>query len=333
MHTIAPVVACCIVHRMQLLGIKNLVNSWYSYCSHYPTMTLLTLELIVICCSLSQLLEFSRVAALTTNLVTVSTNDSEVGSCLLAHNRASILSSMNNNIIETLTELVTVPQCGDGLWYQVAYLNMNDSTQECPFNWMEGSTPSVRGCGRPTSTGASCSGEYFSTGSLQYSKVCGRVIGYQNGSTDSFNKGSPHSIDEPYVDGVSVTHGVPRVHIWTFSAGATESRYFFYPSDCPCAYPGGNYGTRAPSFVGDNYFCESGNPGVGLQFGGVIFDADPVWDGEMCEGECCSNGKSPPWFSVTLPNPTYDDIEVRICGDEDTRNEDTPIQLLEMYIQ
>ena len=43
----------------------------------------------------------------------------------------------------------------------------------------------------------------------------------------------------------------------------------------------------------------------------------------MCEGECCSNGKSPPWFSVTLPNPTYDDIEVRICGDEGTRNEDT----------
>lgn len=39
----------------------------------------------------------------------------------------------------------------------------------------------------------------------------------------------------------------------------------------------------------------------------------------------------PPWFSVDLPNPTTDDIEVRICaGNSD---EDTPIGLLELYIQ
>ena len=66
--------------------------------------------------------------------------------------------------------------------------------------------------------------------------------------------------------------------------------------------------------------------------GGIIFEDDPVWDGEQCEGECCSNGKSPPWFSVSFPNPTSDDIEVHICGDEGTHNEDTPIQLLEIII-
>ena len=67
----------------------------------------------------------------------------------------------------------------------------------------------------------------------------------------------------------------------------------------------------------------------------VVFKDDPVWDGEQCEGECCSNGKYSPWFSATLPNPTSDDIEVRICGDEGTHNEDTLIQLpvLEIYIQ
>ena len=42
--------------------------------------------------------------------------------------------------------------------------------------------------------------------------------------------------------------------------------------------------------------------------------------------------KSPLWFSVQLPNPTMDDIEVRICGDESADNEDTPIGLLEIYI-
>ena len=88
-----------------------------------------------------------------------------------------------------------------------------------------------------------------------------------------------------------------------------------------------------PSFVGDSYFCESGNQDRELGSISGLFENDPVWDGEQCEGECCSNGKSPPWFSVTLPNPTTDDIEVRICEDEDTLDEDTPIQLLEIFIQ
>ena len=67
---------------------------------------------------------------------------------------------------------------------------------------------------------------------------------------------------------------------------------------------------------------------------GQFFVIDKLWDGQQCdhEGTCCTT-KSPPWFSVELPNPTNDDIEVRICGDEGTDNEDTPIELLEIYIQ
>ena len=119
---------------------------------------------------------------------------------------------------------------------------------------------------------------------------------------------------------------------WTFAAGASEARVANHSTNCPCANPAANT-IPPPSFVGDDYFCESGNPGDGLGSGGVVFGDDPVWDGEQCEGECCSNGKSPPWFSVTLPNPTSDDIEIRICADEGTQNENTPIQLLEIYIQ
>ena len=232
-------------------------------------------------------------------------------------------------ISTTVTGLMRAPQCGDGLWYRVAYLNMNDSTQQCPSNWMEISTP-IRTCGRPTSTGASCPSEHFSTGSLQYSKVCGRAIGYQIGTTDSFDlrQSSNNGIDDPYVDGVSVTHGIPRTHIWTFAVGNSEGMVANYTYNCPCANPA----ALPPSFVGDSYFCESGNSG-GAAVSETFFDSDPVWDGEQCEGECCSNGKFPPWFSVTLPNPTFDDIEVRICDDEGTQNEDNLIQLFEMFIQ
>ena len=286
-------------------------------------MISIILQLLIISCSQPAVFHVSAVD-LTSNAVIVLID--QVESCPSVLNT---LLSVRNNTLSIISGLKAVPLCGDGLWYRVAYLNMNDSTQECPSNWMEINTP-VRTCGRPPSTEASCSGEYFSTGYLQYSKVCGRVIGYQDGSTDAFAT-SMDNINCPYVDGVSVTHGMPRTHIWTFAVGASEATVANHITNCPCANPAGNI-APPPSFVDDDYFCESGNQGKGSGSGSGGID-DPIWDGENCEGECCSDGKSPPWFSVTLPNPTSDDIEVRICADEGTQNEDTTIQLLEIYIQ
>ena len=279
-----------------------------------------------------------RSYALTSIPTVVQPNRSSPYSCLTAKERESALLSQKRSILYSLSQLIVVPQCGDGLWYRIAHLNMNDSTQECPSNWTEISS-SVRTCGRPTSSGPSCPAVFFSTGSLQYSRVCGRAIGFQDGSTDGFQRFGEQadsytmSVDSFYVDGLSVTHGgVPRTHIWTYAVGATESNNDMnYSTDCPCtnstnAFP-------APDFVGNNYFCESGNRGAGLGERTTFFESDPVWDGEQCEEDCCRNGKSPPWFSVTLPSLTTDDIEVRICGDEATDNEDTPVQLLEIYVQ
>ena len=246
----------------------------------------------------------------------------------------SVVSHINSYISFFLAELKTAPQCGDGLWYRVAYLNMSNSTQECPSPWMEISTP-VRTCGRQTSMGASCSSKTFPTRALQYSRVCGRAIGYQYGNPGAFNlHGRPqiNSPDDNYVDGVSVTHGIPRTHIWTYAVGVSGVKFFDHSGNCPCTNPAATTNVLPPHFIGDSYFCESGNQENSVEVSD-FFEDDPVWDGEQCEGECCSNGKSPPWFSVTLPNPTSDDIEVRICGDEGTHNEDTPIQLLEIYIQ
>ena len=253
--------------------------------------------------------------------------------CFSVEERGSAIATVR----EILNELILVPQCGDRLWYRITHLNMNDFTQDCPSNWREISSP-VRTCGRPTSSGPSCPGVFFSTGSVQYSRVCGRAIGFQNGSTDSFRRfgqqAALHSmnVDTYYVDGLSVTHGgVPRTHIWTFAVGATDAHVENpYLTNCPCAY---RNASSVPGFVGDNYFCESGNREAGLRPHTNFFEHDPVWDGEQCERDCCGNGKSPPWFSVTLPSPTTDNIEVRICGDEGTDNEDTPVQLLEIYIQ
>ena len=97
---------------------------------------------------------------------------------------------------------------------------------------------------------------------------------------------------------------------------------------CPCSFISDPY--RPPPYMENNYYCESGNP---TEMYMQVFSNDPIWDGKKCEGTCRIGAKSPPWFSVQLPAPTTDMIEVSICADESTDNEDTPIELLEIYVQ
>ena len=228
---------------------------------------------------------------------------------------------------DNVTQLPSEHPCGGSGWRHVAYLNMSDLSQQCPSVWQEITTPH-RVCGR-RSARASCEGLSYSTGSEQYDRVCGRIIGYQRGTPDAF---IGWSIDSYYLDGVSVTYGSPRQHIWSFVGGIDESdtRSFLL---CPCV-AGSTNGNRIPSFVGQNYFCESGL----TQWDGRAFllwpNGDPLWDGQGCgpTSSCCTFN-SPPWFNVQLSSPTTDDIEVRICGNQDIGDEDTPIQLIELYIK
>ena len=225
-----------------------------------------------------------------------------------------------------------VPQCGDGIWYQIVAINMSSADSQCPDGWVEENEEGVRACGRG-SVGPSCQSVLLnSEHRMRYSRVCGRAIGYQYGSTDAFldNLNDVVPIDQPYVDGLSITYGSPRQHIWTFAAGHEVPA----PAEhnCPCsAYPG----VSPPPYVGNNWYCESGTPdGTTV----ILYPDDPLWDGEDCRdgGTCCSmrNGNSPPWFSVDLPAPTSDYVEARICSNElsDTQ-EDTFINIFEIYIQ
>ena len=216
-------------------------------------------------------------------------------------------------------------------WRRVAYLNMSDPSQHCPSVWQEITTPH-RVCGRRSTIG-SCEGLTYTTGSEQYDQVCGRIIGYQLRTPDAF-RGSSQSIDTFYLEGVSVTHGSPRQHIWSFAGGLDErSSGSSLPSDrCPCV-DGSTNENLIPSFVGQNYFCESG---ITQWDGRFIFwrNGDPLWDGQGCgpTSSCCTFN-SPPWFNVQLSSPTTDDIEIRICGQRGIGDEDTPIQLIELYVK
>ena len=260
------------------------------------------------------------------SLIIVHGNDQET--CPSTKQRNITLQKVEDNVYQCLSNGSILPQCGEGIWYRVAYLNMADSSQQCPSAWRVYNTNQFRACGRPVSTVASRPSQIFPI-SRQYSKVCGRVIGIQVASPDAFSDGRGSDINGTYMDGVSITRGSPRHHIWSYVGSVSDNPE--YPMlACPCH---SSSGAQPQAFVGSNYYCESGNPTQ--NWVGQAFPNDKLWDGEQCshEGTCCTGTNTPPWFSVNLSSPTSDDIEVRIMGLENTDNEDTPIELLEIHVQ
>ena len=237
--------------------------------------------------------------------------------------------------MQTLIENLQVHlYCGAGEWSLVAHLNMSDPTENCPPIWMEYTSDRIRACKRPISPEGSCPGIVYPINTHQYSKVCGRVIGYQFGSTDGFSRGAgtvtQFTIDQPYVDGISITHGSPRRHIWSYAVGASEQiGSGCTPNICPCSG-----GPEPPSYVGNNYYCESAFQGNCFAVN-MFFPNDPLWDGQQCdnEGTCCTGTNTPLWFNVDLGSPTSDDIEVRICHNQGSSDEDSPVELFELYVQ
>ena len=219
----------------------------------------------------------------------------------------------------------------DSSWTRVAYLNMADSSQTCPSAWAAVETP-VRACGRRESSGGSCDSVFYSTDELWYTQVCGRINGYQYGSTNALCA-SRRGLETWYVDGVSLTHGSPgsRTHVWTFVNAWYEISTNKFEDGCPCMLSNPSEWPRTvPAFIGDNYFCATG---TAAKRGGFLTD-NPLWDGVGCTGSnTCCQFNQPPWFCRTLPAATSDDLEVRICANQETSNENTYISNIELYVR
>ena len=239
--------------------------------------------------------------------------------------------------------------CGtEGGWTRLAHLDMSDSTQNCPTGFRLYESNGVRACGRATSSVGSCQSVQFPSNGINYSQVCGRVVGYQYTSPDADYPGNyagetygstitpqHNNISSYYVDGVSITRGSPRQHIWTLMAGLIEAS--FHGGDgrynCPCSQ-GSLQNSTLQSFIGNDYFCESGNPSTDGSFAAQLYTQDPLWDGKGCnslEGNCCSV-PGLPWFNNILNSTTTDYIELRVCGDQGTSDENVPVSFYEIYV-
>ena len=203
-------------------------------------------------------------------------------------------------------------------------LNMNDTTQQCPTPLKYLNSSGLRLCYKGVAT--SCVSLTVPTFGLSYQTVCGKMAGYEIGSDDGFHTSSTN-IDSGYVDGVSITYGTnPRRHIWTYAIGVYQMAH---TNSCPCTATG----TAPPSFVGTNYYCESGNSGS--SWSNVLYSGDLLWDGKNCgsaSASCCTN-QNQPWFCNRLNASIVGDVEMRICTNEAVDNEDVGLQSFEFYIQ
>ena len=185
-----------------------------------------------------------------------------------------------------------------------------------------------------------CFSVVFPTNKIGYSRVYGKIIGIQKGTTDAFeptyNKTKHNirvSISDPYLDGISLTYGAERSHIWSF-ASEYSSTVEFNSRRCPCN-TNNNSKSMPPDFVGKYYFCDTGTSMEEIRNYGKTFET-PLWD--ECgsnDDACCvpdENPSTPPWFHREIGN-TCSDIEMRVCTNQKSYDEDVFIKEMELYVQ
>ena len=235
----------------------------------------------------------------------------------------------NGSVHQVYCHMERLCNLGGG-WMRIANLNMMDSESDCSDGFSLYSKGGVHACGRPATSSGSCVGTIFSSSGIKYSQVCGKVIGYQVGWPDGSRRSDSNiknNINTYYVDGVSLTHGNPKKHIWSLICGTDGDD----STNCPCA----SHGTQpVPSFVGPDYYCESGFTGS-QPVSGKFYSSDRLWDGKYCgssETACCQRPLIP-WFYKSIGYYTTDYIEMRICCDEGTNDEDVPVEQYELYVK
>ena len=235
----------------------------------------------------------------------------------------------NGSAVNVYCEMTRVCDGVTRGWTRVTKLSMENNKDECPSGFIRRTdTSSTHTCVR-NNTAAGCAPIKIPTRNINYFAVCGKIIAYQVGMPNQFRPeegiSRPTDINGEYLDGVSLTHGTKREHIWSFAAATHENQ------TCLC---NNNVGDSPPKFVGPDYFCEAGSVLEAAAFEGILLPTDPLWDGNGCMSwnTCCSfNG--PPWFYKELSQPTTDDIELRVCKDSCNLIEDVAIKTVEIYIQ
>ena len=240
----------------------------------------------------------------------------------------------NNKYQWTHCNMSTITVSGDfistcagvgGGWRRIVNVNIS-AGDDCPGEWRKATQSGVSFCRVASDSSHKCSSASFSTNGIRYQRVCGRARGYQKGEgLGMHGYAYNYGIDRDYVSGLSITYSNNlRQHIWTYASGRGEKISQKY--SCPCT----SKVAQPPSYVGNNYYCESTT--WYYASGMTYYFNDTLWDGVGCIDNCCDD-TTQPWFYRQLNQTIQNDIEVRICTGHGFSSGSTLIDQFELYIQ
>lgn len=272
-------------------------------------------------------------------------SSSEPQSCPSGDDTAPVLEKLNQDLdriiddeLPTLQQFTGPLECPGYGWIKLLDFNLErNSSTPCPGNWTKGVKSEITHC---TVTGLTdCASAFFNTpsSSLQYTEVCGRIKGYQIGLTNAFFRAvrtspAPSGIESSYLDGVSITCGDPKTHVWSFAAGYTSSQGGNTATSyrCPCSINGT---VDVSSLVQSHYFCDSGVSSGQQPMAEIFYANNPLWDDATClpDGGCCRQSR---YFWRNLIQPTCNSLEVRLCHDKGVSNLiNIGVSVVELYIK
>ena len=220
------------------------------------------------------------------------------------------------------------PTCGEGVWMRIGFFDMTRAFSECPSP-LEMFTVNNRKYCRRSSSG--CTSVSFDSLTQQYTEVCGMVQAYQYASMDAFEPSST-SINSVHLEGISITHKIPRRHLWSYVVGDIANPTSIRGDNCPCTAQGTT--SSVPIVIGSDYYCSSGNNGTGDS--PAVVHSSPLWRtyGPSCvSGSTCCDNPDQPWFKKKLTQPANEDVEMRWCADQPPANEATATTRVELYIR
>ena len=191
----------------------------------------------------------------------------------------------------------------------------------CPYGFeVRNDTSSPTLCRRMNTT-AGCSSVIYPSNGTLYSQVCGTVRVHPAGTPDGFsshNNQVPRngqSVNQNYVDGVSLTYGVSsnRNHIWTYTAAV-----LVVDDGIGCGNCNNN---NKPNILGTNFTCTNAHcSNANSCFPNTLWGNDTQ--------QCFGNET----FYRQLSESTADNIEMRVCRDEFRSNEDILLSFVELFV-
>jgi hypothetical protein len=206
----------------------------------------------------------------------------------------------------------------------VLVLDFAPSSASCPPPWEH--DPSAPGCVAYTGEVASIA---VPVPLGEYTEVWGVVRGLQQQTPDGFDPFEASSrtatLDDIYVDGISITTESPRRHVFTLAAGLHLPDGPGSGNACPC-----DMGTAAPPFVGEAWVCETGNNRVDWDYDLSYYD-DVLWDADAMGGSSCAPLGEPGEFHVVLDRPASGPLEVRLM--QDTSDDAFAVTELRLWVR